>query len=189
VFEEKHMFEPIDTSKDFVLEDYFKNPENYKSQYERYIPYLDVIVNCIFWHNKCPKLVTRKFLTENPKIKLKVIGDITCDVDGAIEFVTHVTTPDKPALTFYPETGEVKEGYEGEGPSVIAIDNLPCELPVDSSTGFGDALFPFINAIVNTDQSKSFSDLDLPPEIKNAVITFHGELTPNFTYLKKSLES
>ncbi|MFC2082098.1 bifunctional lysine ketoglutarate reductase /saccharopine dehydrogenase family protein [Bacteroidota bacterium] len=189
VFKEEHMFEPVDKNADFELQDYFDHPEKYKSKFGTYIPNLDVLVNCIFWHDKCPKLVTKKFLSNNPDIKLKMVGDISCDVNGAIEFVSKITTPDQPALTFDVKTGQIFDGYEGSGPSVIAIDNLPCELPVDSSNGFSEALHSLVPLIVDIDLNKSFDELELPHEIKNAIIVYKGELTPNFCYLKKSLES
>ena len=189
VFKEEDMFEPINDNDKFELQDYFDHPEKYKSKFDLHLPHLDVIVNCIFWDYRYPRLVTKEYLTKNPDAKIKVIGDISCDIDGAIEFVTDVTTPDNPALTFNPQNCEVTGGYEGRGPSVIAIDNLPCELPVDSSNGFGEALHPYVPAIVNMDLTKSFDELEVPAEIKNAIIVYKGELTPNFEYLQENLNS
>ena len=72
---------------------------------------------------------------------------------------------------------------------VLAVDNLPCELPKNSSTYFSETLYPFIPEIVNADFTGSFEDCELPLPIKNAVIVYRGELTPRYSYLYKHLES
>ena len=69
----------------------------------------------------------------------------------------------------------------------MAVDNLPCELPIESSADFSAALRDFVPAIVTADYSASFQELDLPPEIKRAVITHQGELTPAYQYLQTLL--
>ncbi len=79
-------------------------------------------------------------------------------------------------------------GYEGEGILVMSVDILPSELPRDSSIAFGDALFGYVAAIAKADYDKSFEKLDLPAPIKRAVILHHGELTPDYQYLKDFIE-
>ena len=69
----------------------------------------------------------------------------------------------------------------------MAVDNLPCELPKESSTEFSNALFSFVPAIAKANYNVSFKDLDLPAEIKNAVILYHGKLAPNYQYIDKYL--
>lgn len=69
----------------------------------------------------------------------------------------------------------------------MAVDNLPCELPKESSTDFGKGLLEFVPAIANCDFSKDFADLDLPPPVKKAVILHRGKLTPDYEYLQKFL--
>ena len=70
----------------------------------------------------------------------------------------------------------------------MAVDNLPCELPKESSRDFSDALKRFVPEIAKADFSVDFDKLQLPPEIKKAVIAYHGELTPNYRYIEKFLE-
>jgi alpha-aminoadipic semialdehyde synthase len=70
---------------------------------------------------------------------------------------------------------------------VLAVDNLPCELPVEASTDFGNALLPYAAQIAKADYSVPFPELDLPPPIKRAVICHQGQLTPDYAYLAESL--
>jgi alpha-aminoadipic semialdehyde synthase len=80
-------------------------------------------------------------------------------------------------------------GAAGQGPVIMSVDNLPCELPVESSTDFSTVLKAFIPAIVKADYSLPFEDCPLPPEIKGAVIVYRGELTSNYKYLEKYLKA
>ena len=75
----------------------------------------------------------------------------------------------------------------GHGPVVLAVDNLPCELPLEASRDFGAALLPFVDAIARADYQMPFDELVLPPPIKRAVIAHRGKLTPDFHYLNKPL--
>lgn len=70
----------------------------------------------------------------------------------------------------------------------MAVDNLPCEFPKESSKAFSEVLKPFIPDIAAADFSKKFDELKLPPQIKKAVILHHGELTPDYRYLEKYVE-
>ena len=86
-----------------------------------------------------------------------------------------------------PCTGEATEGYEGEGPVVMAVDILPSELPREASIDFSGVLSAFVPAIAKADYSVPFEQLDLPPEIKRAVIAYQGELTPDYRYIEQFL--
>ncbi|MFW6144743.1 MAG: hypothetical protein ACOC55_04150, partial [Candidatus Natronoplasma sp.] len=119
---------------------------------------------------------------------LKVVGDISCDIEGGIEFNTRTTNPGDPVYLYDPLTEETHEGYEGDGVVVLAVDNLPCELPRESTEEFSNLLLPFIKDIAEADYSKPFEELDMPPEIKKAVVVHKGELTPEYEYIEKYLE-
>ncbi len=189
VFKEEHMVEHIQ-GKRFILDDYYNNPYNYRSIFYKYIPYLSILVNAIYWDPRYPKFVTKKFLKENHESlkRLKVIGDISCDIEGAVEITVKATNPGNPVFVYDPLTGEIKDGYKGRGIVVLAVDNLPCELARDSSEFFSGILKKFIPYIVNADYTENFDKLSLPPEIKRAVILYHGELTPEYKYLQKYIE-
>ena len=190
VFKEEDMVEKINNpSENFELKDYYEHPEKYKSVFEQYIPHLSILMNCIYWDARYPRLITREFIKKNfyRDFKLQIIGDISVDIEGAIELTKKVTTPDNPVFVYNPKTEEITDGYAGEGIVVMAVDNLPCELPRESSISFSETLISFIPDIVKADFSVDFEDLNLPSEIKKAVILHHGKLTPDYEYINKFL--
>jgi len=189
IFMEEHLVRRRD-SKEFNLNDYYNNPENYESIFTKYLQYITVLINAIYWDNKYPRLITKKYLKENynKKIsKLKVIGDISCDINGAIEFTSKNTNSGDPVFVYNPITDDVTDGFKGEGIVVMSVDNLPCELPRESSEAFSKILLPFVPEIIKADYSKDFDKLNLPFEIKNAVVLYQGRLTPNYSYINKFL--
>jgi len=190
VFKEEHTVEPISPEDHFELQDFYDHPEKYRGNFESYVPYLTLIVNCIYWEEKYPRLVTKEYLKQlysAGKPRLRVIGDISCDIEGAIECTVRSTEADEPTFVYNPFTGEAAGGYEGEGPVVMAVDILPSELPRDASMDFSGVLREFIPAIARADFSVPFEQLDLPPEVKKAVVAYHGELTPDYRYIEQFL--
>jgi alpha-aminoadipic semialdehyde synthase len=191
VYYEKDLVTPIDSSNEFELYDYYNHPEKYKSQFDP-SPHT-VIMNAIYWEKKYPRFVTKKWLQETfingETPKMKVIGDISCDVNGAIQGTVKTTESGDPVFVYDPSNEKAIMGIIGHGPVIMAVDNLPCELPKESSTFFGDRLVPLVPEIFKIDLNKNFDQQDIITEIRNAIIVFKGELTPNFTYLKKYLEA
>jgi alpha-aminoadipic semialdehyde synthase len=191
VFKEEDMVDPINPSKKFDLQDYYNSgKEGYTGVFHDYVQYLTVIMNCIYWTKKYPRLLTKNFIREHWKEesrKLRTIGDISCDVGGAIEFTLDCTTPAEPAFVYLINEDRAEPGVKGDGPVIMAVDNLPCELPRESSTSFGETLLEFIPALARADFKASYEDLDLPREIKDAIIVYRGELTKNFEYLNQFL--
>ncbi len=190
-FKEEHMVEPIDPAQPFELQDYYQHPERYRGIFARYLPHLTVLMNCIYWEKRYPRLVTvadLRALYGGPEPpRLRVIGDISCDIEGAIEATVRATDPGHPVFVYDPVTGQATDGWVGRGPVILAIDNLPGELPRESSTAFSHTLKPLIPAIARADYTVPFEDLDLPPLIKNAVIAYQGQLTPNYQYIARFL--
>jgi len=124
----------------------------------------------------------------NRRPRLKVIGDISADVNGAVEFTEKITSPDAPVFVYNPLRGTIQDGHTGDGVVVMAVDNLPCELPAESSESFSETLLRFVPAIMKADfTTAAFEDLALPSEIKNAVILYQGKLTPSYQYINKFL--
>ncbi len=191
VFKEEDMVVPRAEGATFVLQDYYDHPEKYRSQFTHYLPHLTVLVNGIYWTSRYPRLVTkaalRELFTNDPQPRLRVIGDISCDTEGAIECNTHSTTPGDPVYLYDPLAGTTHPGVEGHGVVVLAVDNLPAELPRESSTHFSGTLLPFVPAIAQEDYQQPFASCTLPPEIKRAVIVWHGELTPAYRYLESAM--
>jgi len=189
VFYEKDMFEPIDLDHQFELHDYFNNPVKYKGVFNQYMDNISMLVNCIYWTPDYPRLVTKEWIRNNWTMdsKLKVFGDITCDVEGSVECTLEATEPGTPCYVYLPETDEMIYGCEGEGPVVMSVDTLPSELPRESSTFFGEQIMPFMKNIAEADFKKDIASLNLPPELKRAVITHQGKLTPDYEYLREYL--
>lgn len=192
VFKEWHMVEPILPEEGFELQDYYNHPEKYRGVFERYLPHLTVLVNAIYWSSAYPRLVTKEYIKTlfggEGKPRLLVIGDISCDVEGAIECTVKSTEPGAPVYVYNPLSGKVVDGYEGPGVVIMAVDILPSELPREASTDFSRILLPFIPSIARCDFSAPFEECNLPPEIKKAVIAYQGQLTPDYRYIERFLE-
>lgn len=193
VFKEEDMVSPISDDIQFELQDYYNHPEKYKGVFEKYLPYITILINAIYWEKKYPRLLTKKWLKENwqelkKKNRLKVIGDISCDIEGAIECTLKATSPDSPLFVYEPNEDKIIDGVKGDGPVILAVDNLPCELPVESSTEFSSVLKRFLPEVIKADFSKDFETLSLPPELKRAIIVYKGKLTPDYKYLEKYIE-
>ena len=190
VFEDKHLSKPIEENQAFDLQEYYKHPELFEDQFEKYIPHISVLMNCMYWNDSYPRIVTKDYLEKlyqkgNPK--LTVIGDVTCDPDGSIECTYKGTEIEDPVFVYNPVKREPTMGFKGDGILVMAVDILPSELPRESSQTFSDALVEFVPDIVKTDFSKPFNELTLPAPMKKAMILHNGELTPDYHYLLEYL--
>lgn len=185
------LYQAPDPAEGFDHYRFHRYPERYGSRLEHFLPYLTVLVNGIYWEPRYPRLVTRSFLRRrweaNPNPRLRVIGDITCDVEGSIEATLKATTVDEPVYVYEPLKDRVVDGLEGVGPVIMAVDKLPTELPRQASESFGDALTPFLPALARADFTAPLEDLALPPELARAVIAHRGRLAPSFAYLEPAL--
>lgn len=192
VFKEEDLVEPLAAGGAFDLDDYFRRGQGgYRSVFGRYLNDLTVLVNCVYWDERYPRLLTleqcRSLWAPGRSPKLKVIGDISCDVNGSVECTVKPTEPGNPVYVYEPATGKVNDGFEGDGPVIMAVEILPSEIPRESSIDFSRVLNRFIPQLATADLSKSFAELDLPPELKRAMIVYKGELTPEYAYLKSFL--
>lgn len=191
VFKEEHLVEHLN-GEPFDLHEYYANPENYRSTFEKYIPHIDMLINCIYWDARYPRLITKDYLEKlfaagTPK--LKVIGDISCDVNGSVECTEKGTEIEDPIFVYHPDSRTYTMGHKGKGILIMAVDILPSELPRDSSAGFADVLINYVKAIADCDFSEDFETLDLPRAIKSALILHRGELTPQYKYLESHLKA
>ena len=191
VFREADTVAPVAAGADFALQDYYDNPETYRSQFAQYLPYLTVLINGIYWTDRYPCLITKDDLKDlfarDSAPRLRVIGDVSCDVDGEIECNVRATNPGNPIYVYDPVTGQTRDGCQGRGIVVMAVDNLPGEMPCESSTAFSTALLPFVPEIARADYAVPFEQCVLSSAIKDAVITWHGALTPKYAYIEKFL--
>ncbi|MBE0649767.1 MAG: hypothetical protein IH595_02890 [Bacteroidales bacterium] len=188
VFKEEHLAKPISKGKEFDLQEYYDHPERFKGVFEQYLPNLSVLMNCMYWDTRYPRIVTKDYLEkayQQKNLKLEVIGDITCDPDGSVE-ITHKGTPiSNPVFVYNPLTKEPLSGFEGEGVLVMAVDILPSELPRESSIAFSEALIQFLSQLVTADLDVMFQDLNIPAPLKRAMVLHRGKLTPDYEYLNQ----
>jgi alpha-aminoadipic semialdehyde synthase len=98
------------------------------------------------------------------------------------------TDSGRPSYVVQPLTREVRDGYTGEGIVVLAVDNLPAEIPNDSSTFFSKQLSPFLPSLLEADFAKPLEHSGLCPELQRAVIVYKGQLTPSYSYLEKFID-
>ena len=189
-FREEHMVAPKDDLQPFDCQRYYECPDNFRPIFAEFLPHLTVMINGIYWDARYPRLVTRdglRQLAEAGPLRLQVIGDISCDIEGSVEITVKATDPGQPVFVYDPLTGAVQDGYEGEGVVVMAVDILPSELPRDASESFSAALLEYVPAIASADYTVPVAELNLPPEIKRAVMAHRGELTPAYRYLQQYL--
>lgn len=186
VFYEKDIVKAKEGS--FELQDYYQHPEKYDSIFENYLPRLGILVNCIYWTEKYPRLVTKDFLKKDilrePEFKLKVIGDISCDIDGSIEITSKATRPDIPSFTYLPGSDSFEDCIHREGITVMAVDNLPCEFPRESSASFSNLLKDLAQGIASADFAAPFEDINIAKPAKRAVVLHNGRFTPDYTYME-----
>lgn len=189
VFKEADLVRPVHSGATFDLQEYYQHPERYSARFSDYLPYLTIVVNGIYWDARYPRLITKEYLRANyPRLRLQVIGDISCDIEGAVECTVEATTPGNPVYVYDPQTGQITYGVKGTGPVILAVDNLPCELPRDASQMFSRVLKQFIPPLARCSFPPDFAALALPPELRRATIVYRGELTPDYRYLAQYIE-
>jgi alpha-aminoadipic semialdehyde synthase len=191
VFHEEDMVRPIDPARPFDLQEYYENPQAYRPVTEEVVPYLTALVNGIYWTPKFPKYVTKPFLKKlyggGSRPRLKVVGDISCDINGSIECTVQPTDSENPVYVYDPFEDKAHPGFGGCGPAVLAVYNLPAELPLESSTYFSGKLKEYVPALAAARFDKPFAECGLPDVLRRGVIVFRGELTPDYAYLAKFL--
>jgi alpha-aminoadipic semialdehyde synthase len=183
----RHRFEP----GMFNLQEFYHHPDRYESQFDACLPHVAIIVNGIYWDQRYPRLVTkdglRALFSPDRRPPLRVIADISCDVEGSIEATLKQTHAENPVFVYDVATGEARDGVDGLGPVILAVDQLPTELPREASIAFGDMLMPFVPEMAAVDLRLPLDELALSDPIRNAIIAHRGELTPSYAYLREAL--
>ncbi|WNM18051.1 NAD(P)-dependent oxidoreductase [Flavobacterium capsici] len=155
--------------------DFYDNPQEYVSNFERFTKVADIYIAGHFHGNNAPDILTREMLNAVDN-KIKVVADISCDVDGPIACTLKASTIAEPFFGYLPnENKEVPHTHPGSI-MVMSVDNLPCELPKDASEGFGHM---FMEHVI-----PAFFNNDADGILARAKITEAGKLTPRFAYLQ-----
>lgn len=197
VIESEHMYKHKEKENFFEKKDFYANPQNYKSVFaEKFVPYLSILVHCMFWDPKFPRILSLEEahnLSEKKQFRLLGISDITCDLKGSIELLQKFTSIENPFYAIDPLTGVMFDDFDKMTENSIiyhAVDHLPAELPIDASKHFSEKLTEFMKAIVESDYPCDFvseNESDLPVEIYRACETWKGKLMPRYAYLYKDL--
>lgn len=164
-----------------VLEnsDFYKNPKEYVSNFERFTKVADIYMAGHFHGNDAPDILTREML-QSAKNKIQVVADISCDVDGPIACTIKASTIADPFFGYLPsENKEVSYTHPGSI-MVMSVDNLPCELPKDASEGFGKM---FMEHVI-----PAFFNNDKDGILARAKMTENGKLTDRFKYLQEYVD-
>ncbi|MGV3597022.1 MAG: NAD(P)-dependent oxidoreductase [Bacteroidota bacterium] len=155
--------------------DFYVHPEEYESTFLPYAEVTDLMINAIYWHNKIPVFFTKENM-KSPDFRIKVIADITCDIEGSIPCTVRATTIDNPVYGWHSYYEKETDPYLPNTVDIMAVGNLPCELPKDASHEFGQSLLKYVMAPL------LMSDKD--NIIKRATITENGSLTERYNYLE-----
>ena len=119
--------------------------------------------------------------------RLDFISDISCDVEGSIEITCKTTTQRRPTYTYFPGKDMYKDGLKGGGITILAIDNLPTELPKDSSENFSKLIREYVYQLAVHGAKDITEHIAIPREIREAVVTQGGDLSENYQYLRRYL--
>jgi saccharopine dehydrogenase (NAD+, L-lysine forming) len=159
----------------FNREEFHNYPERYNSRFADFTKVADVLMAGAYWNPGAPVLFTREKMLA-PDFKIKIIADITCDIGGSIPSTKRASTILEPIYDYDPATDSTQPPLSKDTyVTVMAVDNLPCELPRSASEEFGqDLINKVLPLLINTDED------DI---IKRATLTENGHLTQHFQYL------
>ncbi len=160
----------------FNREEFHTNPDKYWSRFLEFTKVTDLLLAGAFWSPKAPVLFTREDML-SPNFKIKVIADITCDIEGSVPSTKKASSIADPVYDYDPATDTVQPPLSNDKfVTVMAIDNLPCELPRSASEEFGRDLIDRVLKPLLTEDATHI--------IERGTIAANGRLTPHFEYLR-----
>ena len=155
--------------------DFYSNPTEYISDFERFTKVSDIFMAGHFYANDAPVILTRQML-QATDCKIKVVADISCDVNGPIACTIKSSTIADPFFGYLPSDNSEVSYKHPAAIVVMSVDNLPCELPKDASEGFGEM---FMEHVI-----PAFFNGDKDGILERAKVTENGKLTERFRYLQ-----
>lgn len=155
--------------------DFYNNPQAYESDFERFVNVSDIFMAGHFYGNGAPVILSKEML-KSPKCKLKVVADISCDIDGPVACTIRASTIAEPLYGYLASEDKEVPFTHPSAVVVMAVDNLPCELPKDASEGFGEV---FLEKVI-----PAFFNEDKDGVLARAKVTENGKLTARFAYLQ-----
>jgi alanine dehydrogenase len=166
--------EPIDGAA-WNTERFYQQPEAFQSTFLKYTKHCDLLVHCSYWNPKAPVLFSKKDMRSS-EFRISVIADVTCDIDGSVPSTHRASTIAEPFYGYNPTTEQEGQPFATDTITVMAVDNLPCELPRDASEDFGKDLLDKVIPFVIAEDAEGI--------IERGTIVQNGALMPNFSYLK-----
>lgn len=183
VFAQLHVEHYCSRNKDngFDKNEFYSDPSGYKSDFMNYASHTDLYIACHYWDSRGPYIFTKED-AKSPDFKIKMIADISCDIDGPIASTLRPSTIAEPFYGYNSKDEMEGDFMDEKNIGVMAVDNLPCELPRDASDSFGKSFLEHIlPALVGEDPDGI---------IERASETNHeGQLSPHFSYLKDFIAS
>lgn len=159
--------------------DFFANPEEYKSNFFRFAKVTDFYIAGHFYGDGAPYLYTRED-AKHKDFRIKVVADVSCDIDGPVATTIRPSTIAEPVYGYDPQTETEIDFKDERAIAVMAVDNLPAELPRDASDGFGEA---FSKQVI-----PAFFNGDKDGILERARMTANGNLTNNYKYLQDYID-
>ena len=161
----------------FNKTEFYSSPELYQSTFSKYLIFADMYIPCHYWSDKADFIFTRDDLKKE-NVKLSVVADISCDIDGPIASTLRPSKISDPIYGYNPKT-ESEDDFMKEGViAVMAVDNLPCELPLDASVDFGNELLKEVFPLMLLEDKDGII-------ARGSETTLSGELSSHFAYLDK----
>lgn len=161
--------------KEFDKGEFYSNPELYKSIFNRFLPETDMYIPCHYWNSKSPFIITKDDLKK--EIRLSVVADISCDINGPLACTIRPSKISDPIYGYDPITESDTDFMKKGAIAVMAVDNLPCELPLDASEDFGNEMLKHVIPYLIKDDPDKI--------IERATETNkQGQLTNYFNYLQ-----
>ena len=162
-----------------TVSNFYNYPEKFRSTFSKFLSVSDIYFAGHYHNPKAPKLITLDDI-KNPDFNVQVIADISCDIDGPIASTIRPSTIENPTYGFHKEKLVECDFLDENALAVMAVDNLPCELPRDSSEMFGEMFLKYV--------IPSFFNNDRENILKNSKITSEGSLTDRFSYLSDYIQ-
>ncbi len=161
------------------INNFFNNPQEYKSDFMRFAKVSDIFIAGHFFGSGSPYLFTRED-ARSANFNIKVVADISCDIDGPVASTIRSSTIAEPIYGYDPITEKETNYTNDNAIAVMAVDNLPNELPKDASVGFGES---FVKYVI-----PSFFNNDKDGVLERARMTKNGKLTERFSYLQDYID-
>lgn len=160
----------------YSREDFHKNPQEYRCLFNQYLPVTDILMNGIYWDINIPRLFEKEEIQQT-NFKISVFADITCDVNGSVPINIEASKIADPVYGIDKRTFDKTIPFQNtyNVVDVMAVDNLPNELPRDASMHFGNHLEKYI--------LPELLKIEKSDIIMRATICKNGKLTPSYEYL------